>query len=307
MTTLSLGTFYTPLAGPAVALRDIGETFAHKFVVLGGQLEFKQFVANHESEMIAFDDAGLSVDNLPVVDMLFAQLGGKMRGDSENKKRLLTVLGYCQKKLPQVILLELHPTVRKQYSEQSSLLARLRGRLQNLGYKSVSKILNAKDYGDPQNRRKLFLVAIRKDRCYFDFEFPRAVPLQNTFGDIMEVPHPTDLDISQLRMRYVLERPQTHFLHAESEIAPALCGAETATSFSRHLILYQRDGVEHCRIPTPGECLQLAGYPLSTRQAVSRSCLSRFAAEATSVGCLVHILRKLIPFFTLQANDEKSE
>lgn len=65
-------------------------------------------------------------------------------------------------------------------------------KLEELGYVNYYKILNAKDYGVPQNRERVFMVSILGDDV--DFEMPNNKRNDNdlTFGDIvnfeMEVP-----------------------------------------------------------------------------------------------------------------------
>ena len=44
--------------------------------------------------------------------------------------------------------------------------------LDNLGYNNYWQVLNAKDYGVPQNRERVFVVSIRKD-IEKDFIFPK--------------------------------------------------------------------------------------------------------------------------------------
>lgn len=47
-------------------------------------------------------------------------------------------------------------------------------------------ILNAKDYGIPQNRNRLFVVGFRSDiQLSQDFEFPKAIPLNKTMQDFL--------------------------------------------------------------------------------------------------------------------------
>lgn len=53
-----------------------------------------------------------------------------------------------------------------------------------LGYNSTYKVLNAKDYGVPQNRERVFTVSIRKDLPY-DFHFPAPLPAKK-LTDILE-------------------------------------------------------------------------------------------------------------------------
>lgn len=53
-----------------------------------------------------------------------------------------------------------------------------------LGYNSTYRVLNAKDYGVPQSRERVFTVSIRKDFPY-DFHFPATLPAKK-LTDILE-------------------------------------------------------------------------------------------------------------------------
>ena len=57
---------------------------------------------------------------------------------------------------------------------------------QELGYSFSWQILNAKDYGIPQNRERLFVVGFRNDLVLkVPFTFPQAVPLEKTMKDFL--------------------------------------------------------------------------------------------------------------------------
>ena len=56
--------------------------------------------------------------------------------------------------------------------------------LNSLGYKNFYKILNAKDYGIPQNRERCFMVSIRDKNARF--EFPIPIPLTKKLADLLE-------------------------------------------------------------------------------------------------------------------------
>ena len=59
--------------------------------------------------------------------------------------------------------------------------------MEKLGYKSYYKVLNAKDYGIPQNRERIFTVSIRLDYVdCFDFTFPEPFPLEKKLKDILD-------------------------------------------------------------------------------------------------------------------------
>lgn len=58
--------------------------------------------------------------------------------------------------------------------------------LESAGYNCYWKVLNAKDYGIPQNRERVFIVSIRKDLDHGLFDFPKAFPLEKRLKDVLE-------------------------------------------------------------------------------------------------------------------------
>ena len=58
--------------------------------------------------------------------------------------------------------------------------------LDNMGYNSYWQVLNAKDYGIPQNRERVFIISIRKDIDNGCFVFPNTIPLETRMRDYLE-------------------------------------------------------------------------------------------------------------------------
>lgn len=58
--------------------------------------------------------------------------------------------------------------------------------LEEAGYKNYWRVLNAKDYGIPQNRERVFIVSIRRDADEGDFQFPDKEPLMLRLRDMLE-------------------------------------------------------------------------------------------------------------------------
>jgi DNA (cytosine-5)-methyltransferase 1 len=54
----------------------------------------------------------------------------------------------------------------------------------DLGYKIFPKVLNSRDYGIPQNRERVYIVAFRDKNI--NFEFPKKIKLQHTMQDFLE-------------------------------------------------------------------------------------------------------------------------
>ena len=58
--------------------------------------------------------------------------------------------------------------------------------LENLGYKVYEKVLNSKNFGVPQNRERIYIVAFREDIDSSDFSFPEKTDNNKVISDIME-------------------------------------------------------------------------------------------------------------------------
>lgn len=55
----------------------------------------------------------------------------------------------------------------------------------DLGYKWQYQILNAKDYGIPQNRERVFVIGFRKDLDFKEFTFPEKMELRKVMQDFL--------------------------------------------------------------------------------------------------------------------------
>ena len=56
--------------------------------------------------------------------------------------------------------------------------------LEGLGYTNYWQVLNAKNYGVPQNRERVFVVSILGEHT--PYEFPKPIPLNKCIADILE-------------------------------------------------------------------------------------------------------------------------
>lgn len=57
--------------------------------------------------------------------------------------------------------------------------------MEKLGYKNHYQVLNAKDYGVPQNRERIFTISIRDD-VEMNFTFPQKQPLKLKLRDLLD-------------------------------------------------------------------------------------------------------------------------
>ena len=106
-------------------------------------------------------------------------------------ERLLMECAYLQKEdpkkygLPQYLLMENVPQVVSK--DNLALFGEWTTFLQQLGYENKYKILNAKDFGVPQNRERCYMVSILKSE-HKVFTFPNPKPLTKRLKDVLQPP-----------------------------------------------------------------------------------------------------------------------
>jgi len=137
------------------------------------------------------------VEHLPDCDLLTysfpcqdLSIAGLQRGMAEGSgtrssllwevERLLTDAGE-RERLPEVLLMENVDAILNK--ENKPHLDRFIAKLNRLGYETSYAVLNAKDYGVPQNRKRCFMVStLTKGH----FNFPQGFPLQRILLDVLE-------------------------------------------------------------------------------------------------------------------------
>lgn len=126
--------------------------------------------------------------SFPCIDISLAgRLGGFEKGSNTNSSLLwevqrLLIESSKTTELPKYLLIEnVKNLVSKKFMPSFQTWFDF---LSSLGYKNFWKVLNAKDYGIPQNRERVFMVSILdKDASY---EFPKPIPLMLKLVDMLE-------------------------------------------------------------------------------------------------------------------------
>ena len=97
-------------------------------------------------------------------------------------ERILNELNECGREhLPQTLIMENVPAVCG--SGNIKVFAEWLDALEKLGYGNYYKILNATDYGIPQNRERCFMVSLLGGDMY---EFPVPIGCKIKLGDVLE-------------------------------------------------------------------------------------------------------------------------
>lgn len=177
-----------------MALRDIGADYEcvgwseiDKWAIKAHNAVFPELVGRNYGDITRIDwnavpDFDLFTYSFPCTDISNA---GEQRGFDEGSGTRSSLLWECRKpiisKRPKYLLMEnVKALVSKKYRP---LFLKWDKWLRALGYVNHPAVLNAKDFGVPQNRERVFMLSILNGSLY---EFPHPVRLEKRLKDILE-------------------------------------------------------------------------------------------------------------------------
>lgn len=187
------------------------------------------------------DICNISVNDIPSFDLLcagfpcqsFSNVGQK--GGLEDPRgaliyQVVRILKGCR---PKAFILE---NVKGLLSHnKGETIKIIVGELEDCGYKVKYKVLEAKDYGVPQIRKRVFIVGVRDD-IPVEFEFPKPTGCELTLEEVMN--GKTERDYA---------------------FTIRIGGRRSGINNKYNWDCYMVDGKEH--YITVEECLQLQGFP----------------------------------------------
>ena len=143
--------------------------------------------------------------SFPCQDLSSAGKGLGMEKGSGTRSGLLweveRILDECNGNLPQILLMENVPEVIG--TNNSEHFSQWVAKLDSLGYKSKWEILNAKDYGVPQNRARCFMVSWLGNYYY---DFPTPIKLENRLKDVLETNVDEKYYLSDAMKKYIVSK-----------------------------------------------------------------------------------------------------
>ena len=150
------------------------------------------------------DDIDLVTYGFPCQDI---SLSGKQKGfEDEHGNQTRSGLFFEAMRIindtkPRIAIAEnVKNLVSKRFEKEFSIVL---SNLEDAGYNNYWKVLNAKDYGIPQNRERVFIVSIRKDIDDGNFVFPEPQQLQFRLKDFLEDSVDEKFYMSQKAIEYI--------------------------------------------------------------------------------------------------------
>lgn len=137
------------------------------------------------------DITQIAAEDIPDHDILCAgfpcqafSISGKQLGFADTRGTLFFDIARIVKvKQPRVVFMENVKNFATH--DKGNTMQVVRTTMTQLGYNLYAKVLNAADYGVPQKRQRIYMVAIRKDVDSGRFKFPSPVELETFVEDIL--------------------------------------------------------------------------------------------------------------------------
>lgn len=177
----------------------VGWSEIDKYAIAAHNAVYPQYAGRNYGDISKIDwaqvpDFDLFTYSSPCQDFSTA---GLQRGGEKGSGTRSSLLWECERaiaaKRPKYLLFENVAALVSQkfirlFNEWQLLLERM-------GYTNFTQVLNAKDYGVPQNRERVFMVSVLD--CEQPYYFPKPVPLTKRIKDVLEDNVPEEYYLSE--------------------------------------------------------------------------------------------------------------
>lgn len=205
----------------------------------------------------------------------FSNAGLKKGFEDTRGTMFFEIARIIKEKKPEILFLENVKGFKNH--DKGNTFKTIAGILDELGYNLNAQILNAKDFGVPQNRERFYMIALRRDKFGNDtfFKFPEPPKTKTRLGDILEKDVPDKYTISDKLWAGHQRRKKEH--QAKGNGFGYCLFNEDSEYTSTISARYHKDGSEilieqkgkNPRKLTPREAARLQGYPEDYKIVVS--------------------------------------
>jgi DNA (cytosine-5)-methyltransferase 1 len=201
----------------------------------------------------------------------------------------------------------------------------MKGIFKSLNYTITEpQILNAANYGIPQNRRRIFVIGIRNDiKLKRNFEYPKEIPLNFSMKQFLEsnceygnfcydingnlIVKESNFDPSRIDDKYVLSNlvrkyvltPGTKTFRTQIKYDLDIARTVLSTMGNRHRAgvdnyMSDKGGEDKLRMLTEREALRLMGFPDDFKIVVSRAQMYKQAGNSIVVDVMLAVVKEII-------------
>lgn len=202
---------------PNFSYELVGWSEIDKYAIQAHNAVYPQWADRNYGDISKIDwasvpDFDLFTYSFPCTDISNA---GQQKGLEEGSGTRSSLLWECRKtieiKKPKYLLME---NVKALVSEKfKPYLMKWEQWLASQGYANFTQVMNAKDYGVPQNRERVFMVSILNEKA--NYYFPKPFPLKSRLKDVLETNVDEKYYISDKMLEY-FERVNSDTSHGHN-------------------------------------------------------------------------------------------
>ena len=276
------------------------------------------------SNNIVLGDIRIEKDNIPEHDVLvggfpcqpFSTLG-KLKGfeDEERGTLFFEIKEILKKHKTKVVVLENVKNLLNH--DEGKTFKKITHELNELGYSCYSKVLNSADFGIPQRRNRIFIVAFNREYFYDkEFIFPTPKKLEISTFDLLDKDVEEKYFISNKMINTILGSGTKGYI-VKPTINQHISKTLTATMHKMHRASqdnYFTDDINHkkycdenksnLRKLTPNECRKLQGFPSTWNQVVSDTQAYKQFGNAVTVDVIYNLAKEVYSYMNENMKNE---
>jgi len=320
---LRVATVFSGIGSPEWALKRLKQNVYHTFACDIDKFAKKSYFANYDIDESRWFDDITTLDGSKFVNQVDLFLGGSpcqafstfgnLKGFDDTRGTLFFHYARLIREIqPRVFIFENVENLTRH--DKGNTWKVIRKVFDDLGYNYKFQVLNAKDYGIPQSRSRVFVVGFRSDLqpSWDAFEFPGKIPLVHFAKEFLQDRGTTPAVISRgfteqgpvdkkytfsAKMEAWIMTTGTKGFHCTPGLDRDLCKTLLASSYKMH-----RSGIDNyytnpdgsVRRMTPRENLRLMGYDDSFKIDVSDMQMIKQAGNSIVVDVIEAILKNVL-------------
>jgi DNA (cytosine-5)-methyltransferase 1 len=296
---------------------DLGFEYAGFNVVWANDFD-KYAVQTYRANVgnqIVLGDIYEQKENIPDHDILiggfpcqpFSTLGSLKGFEDQRGTLFFLIKEIIKKHYPKVVVLE---NVKNLINHNKGhTFQKIIRELDGIGYETKFAVLNSQDFGVPQRRNRVFIVALRKTKfTSFDYEFPKGKSTNITTKEILDELVEIKYFISKNMIDTILGYGTKGYIvkpTIDTDIAKTL----TATMHKMHRASqdnyytdefnwnrFKDDKKTKIRKLTPNEARKLQGFPDDWKHVVSDTQIYKQFGNAVTVNVAFNVAKNLMNF-----------
>lgn len=235
---------------------------------------------------------------------------GKLEGFSDEKRGTLffEIIDILKHNDTKIVVLENVKNIITHNNKET--FKRILKELDDIGYNCYFDILNTADYGIPQRRNRLFLVAF--NRKFFDdavFTFPPKMELDIYLPDLLDKNVNSNYFLTKKISKTILSTGTKGYIakpSIDNNIAKTLCATmhkmhrasqDNYVTDNESFALFKDDNRINVRKLTPNECRKLQGFPSDWVQVVSDCQAYKQFGNAVTVDVSYYVAKKVLEYY----------